>query len=120
MVANATRVVFKFVHHLVHRQHLIAGERIDLRLIVRKGGALNGVAVVEQQGVSELLARLNDQGRDAFDADGFVLGQAKVVVAHHVAVQIGCLQQRDLGARAIGNCGKLRPNVNGASAARQL
>ena len=103
VIADAAGVVFQLVHHLVHRQYLIASKRIDLRLIVGKCCALNGVAVVKQERVGELFAGIGDECSHTFKADGLVLAEAEVVIAQHVGVQVGCLEQRDLGPRAVGN-----------------
>ena len=115
MIANTSRVVFELIHHFVHREHLVAGERIHLRLIVGERGALNGVAVVKQQRVGKLFARIGNQGCDTFEADSFVLTKPEIVVAQHIGVQIGRLQQRHVSARAVGDRAALR-RYSGAAA----
>ncbi|MCY1378573.1 hypothetical protein D9M69_662180 [compost metagenome] len=57
-------------------------------LVVGQGGALDGVAVVEQQGVGVLLARIGDQRGRAVQAVALVFGQLVVVVTQHVGVQV--------------------------------
>jgi hypothetical protein len=65
----------------LHRRHQ--------RLVIGQGRALDGVAVVEQQGVGVLFARIGDQRGRAVHAVAFVLGQLVVVVAQHVGMQVG-------------------------------
>ncbi len=100
VVADAAAVELRGVHHFVHGQRLAALKRVDLGLVVGQRRALDGVAVVQQQGVGKLGARLLDQGCHALEAEGLVLGQLEVVVAAHIGVQVSGLQQgqRGLGA----------------------
>jgi len=99
MVPDACTVVADVVHHLVHGQHLIAGNRVDLRLVVRQSGALNRVTVVEQQVVRRFRARRFDERGHPLKAERLVFGQLEIVVALHVGVQVGGFQQRQRSAR---------------------
>ncbi len=100
VVADRAAVELRGVHHLVDRQRLVAGNRLDQRLVVGQRGALDGVAVVEQQVVRILLAGRRDQRGDALEADRTVGRQLEVVVGQHVGVEVGGFQQRERGARA--------------------
>ncbi|WZB64743.1 hypothetical protein WJ971_17170 [Achromobacter xylosoxidans] len=88
VVAQGGRVIGQQLHLLVDRQHVRALHRRHQRLVVRQGGALDGVAVVEQQGIGVLLAGVADQGGGAVDAVALVLGQLVIVVTQHVGVQV--------------------------------
>jgi len=97
VVADAAAVVLALVHDLVDGQRLVAGHRVDQGLVVGQGGALDGVAVVQQHRVGEFGTGLVDQGGHALIAERGVLGQLEVVVAHYVGVQVGGLQQGQAG-----------------------
>ncbi len=108
VIADAAAIKPGCVHHLVHRQRIAARQRADLRLVIGQCGALDRVAVVQQHRVGEFGARLLDQRRDALEAHGLVFGQLEIVVAAHVAVQIGGLQQGQRGPGARRDRGRRR------------
>ncbi len=103
VIADAAAVVPGCVHHLVDGQGLAAGDGVHQGLVVGQRGALDGVAVVEQQRVGKLRARLRDQRRHALEAERAVGGQLEVVVRQHVGVQVGGLQH---GERCLGAAGR--------------
>src|SRR5262249_29886218 len=98
---------------------------IHQRLVIRQRGALDGVAVVEQHRVRELRTRLLDQRGRALEAERLVLCQLEVVVRQHVGVQVGRLQQRQLGrgtsghGRRTGGSGGVATAATGGQAQRQ-
>ncbi|MCY1363692.1 hypothetical protein D9M69_504670 [compost metagenome] len=125
VVAQRAGVVAGGVHHLVHRQRLRARDAADQRFVVGQRGALDGVAVVEQHRVRELLARGVDERCGALVAVRLVFGELEVVVAAHVEVQVGRFEQRDRGARAGGHgrrggCGRRRRNDRGERGAASV
>ena len=69
MIAHARRVVAHLVHHLVHREQLVACERLHLSLKIRQRRALNRVAVIKQQRVGVTRARLSNQRGNALEAN---------------------------------------------------
>ena len=92
MVAQRARIELEHAHGLVHGQLLLAGDGRNLRLVIGQRRALDGVAVVHQQGVGEIAARLADERCRALKTVGGIVGQLEVVVAADVEVQIGRLQ----------------------------
>jgi len=72
-----------------------------LRLPVGQCGALDRVAVIEEQRVRKFRARLPDQACGTFEADVRVLGELEIIVAENVRMQVGRLQHGDPGAHAI-------------------
>jgi len=67
-----------------------------------------GVAVVQQQRVRILLARIGDQRGRAVHAVALVLGELVVVVTQHIGVQVGRAQDREVQRRALGHAGLRR------------
>ena len=100
VVADAAAVHLQHIHRLVDGQGLVAGQRFYQCLVVGQRRALDGVAVVEQQVVRELCARLGDQGRRAFQADRRLRLQLVVIITEHIRVQVRRLQQGQGGAAA--------------------
>ena len=92
VVAQRARIKAQRAHGLVHGQLLRAGDGADGGFVVSQRGALDGVAVVYQQGVGKFLSGCAHQRGGAFEAVGLVLGQLEVVVAAHIEVQVGRLQ----------------------------
>ncbi|MNR54259.1 hypothetical protein D3C85_1744150 [compost metagenome] len=86
MIAHRARVVGQQVHLLVDGDHVRTLHGRHQRLVVRQRGALDGVAIVEQQRVGVLLAGVGDQRRAAVHAVAFVFGQLVVVVTQHVGM----------------------------------
>ncbi len=97
VVAQRARVKTQSAHGLVHGQLLRAGDGADGGFVVGQRGALDGVAVVHQQGVGKFFARRAHQRGGALKAVGLVFSELEVVVAAHVEVQIGRLQHRQRG-----------------------
>jgi hypothetical protein len=89
VVAGGGAVVADAVHRAIDRQLLVAGHRAGQRLVVGQHRALDGVAVVEQEGVGKFLPRLADQRHGALVAQRRVGLELVVVVAEDVGVQVG-------------------------------
>ena len=103
MVAHAARIVFQRVHGLVHGQGAGAGHRRGHGLQVGQQGALDDVAIVEQDVVRIFRARRLDQCGGALQAQAGVFGQRVIVVTEDVRVDIGSFQQGHANCRALGN-----------------
>jgi len=97
VVADAGDVHADLVHGLVDGQRLAARHRLDQRLVIGQRRALQRVAVVDQQIVGILGARLADQRGRAFQADRGVGLQLVIIITEDVGVQVGGFQQRQRG-----------------------
>ena len=118
VVAGRAAVVADRVHRAVHRQFLVAGHRLDQRLVVGQHAALDGVARIEQEMVGVLGARTPDQRGGALEADRGIALQPVVVVAEHGGVDVGGFQDRHLRAGAVGHAAGA-PRQRGAAGQRQ-
>ena len=122
VVTHSHRVVLQVIHRLEDRVCLITLQRINRGLIIAQRRTLEGVAVVEQQGVGVVLANLRNDGRRALQADGLVFGGLEVVVAEDVGMQVGGFRQGDgdLGADGGGaGCGINKDSIITATTIKQ-
>ena len=102
MVAVVAHVVGHFIHHLVDRVHLAAGEPLRLAPVAH-GAALDQVAVVDQCRifrVGDFGAGLFDQHGGAHQAMAVVHAVTVVVVVHHVGVDVGGFHQTQIHSGA--------------------
>ena len=114
VIAGGGAVVADAVHGAIDRQLLLAAHRLGQRLVVGQHRALDGVAIVEQEGVGKLPARLADQRHGALVAQRRVGFELVVVVAEDVGVQVGGFQDRHVGPRAVGQRGVARQQATAA------
>ena len=105
VVADGGGVVIERVHGADGGVDVAGGHVAGQRHVVSQRVALDGVAVVEQQGVLRLGAGGADEGGGLGEADGVVRRVAEIVVVFVKTVEVGGFQQAEFDDGAGGGAG---------------